>query len=162
MSGEPTARLRDIGERVGRTVLEAVGRAASRVQERKPLSADLLESDDAYLAVFDAAGATAGDVDVRFDDNTLFVRVDRFREFYEEFEMRLPGRGLSLEGSVELPVEARVEPREATATVTDAGVLRVRVPKADGDGGTRVTVSGAGDENQHDDDHGDDADHADR
>jgi len=144
MSGTPTDRLRDLGERVGRTVLEAVGRAASRVQERKPLSADLLESDDAYLAVFDAAGATAGDVEVRFDDNTLIVRVERFREFYEGFETRVPGRGLSLEGSIELPPDASVDPQKATATVTDSGVLHVHLPRASTGGATEVAVSEAG------------------
>jgi HSP20 family molecular chaperone IbpA len=141
MNDDATERLRGLGERVEHAVFEAVGRAASRMQERKPLSADLLESDDAFLAVFDAAGATAGDVDVRFDDSTVFVRIDRFREFYDEFEMRVPGRGLSLSSSVSLPGGDRVDPREATATVTDNGVLHVRIPKT-GDS-TDVTVSDA-------------------
>jgi len=44
---------------LGDTILENVGRAAGRVQERTPLPADLLESDDAYLVVFDAPGAEA-------------------------------------------------------------------------------------------------------
>ncbi len=125
--------IREVGESVGRVVLDGIGRAAGRVQERRPLPADLLEGDDAYLAVFDAPGARAGDVDVRFDDDTLTVRVDRFRELREGFDVRFPGRGLSLSGSVTLPDGADVDAGAAEATLTDEGTLEVLVPKADVD-----------------------------
>ena len=95
--------------------------------------ADLLESDDAYLAVFDAPGADREDVQIRFDENTLYVRIDRFREFYEDFEMRVPGRGLALDGQVTLPEEASVEEGAAKATLTDSGTIQVRLPKVGGD-----------------------------
>ena len=101
--------IREVGESVGRAVLSGIGRASSRVQERRPLPADLLESDDAYLVVFDAPGARAGDVDVRFEADTVTVRVDRFRDLHEDYEMRFPGRGLSLSGSATLPESADVE-----------------------------------------------------
>lgn len=123
--------LRDIGESIGSAVLDGIGRASSKVQERKPLPVDLLESDEAYLAVFDAAGASAADVQVRFEHNVLRVQVDRFREFYDEFEMRLPGRGMALDGRVDLPEDAEVDPRRATATVTSNGTLQVELPKVD-------------------------------
>lgn len=126
--------LREIGRSVGESLLENVGRAAGRLQERRPLAADLLESEDAYLAVFDAPGATAGDVQVRYDDGTVLVRVDRFREFYPDFEMRFPGRGLALDGSVELPEDAAVDPDGATATLRDNGTLEVEIPKRAGSG----------------------------
>jgi HSP20 family molecular chaperone IbpA len=122
--------IRDIGESVGETVFETVGRAVSRVQETRPVPADLLESDDAYLVVFDAPGAQAEDVQVRFEDGRVHVRIDRFREFYEGFEMQFPGRGLTLHGSVDLP-ETPVRAAEATAELQDDGTLHVRVPKAD-------------------------------
>ncbi|WP_254839258.1 Hsp20/alpha crystallin family protein [Natronomonas marina] len=125
--------IREVGESLGRVVLDGIGRASSRVQERKPLSVDLLESDDAYLAVFDAPGARAGDVDVRFDENTLTVRVDRFREDHEGYAMRFPGRGLSLSGSVTLPETADVEVDRAEATLTGSGALEVLIPKAAGE-----------------------------
>jgi len=133
--------LRELGEAVGDAVLEGVGRVSARVQERRPLAADLLESDDAYLVVFDAPGATEADVQVQFEDDAVRVRIDRFREFREGFEMRVPGRGLSLDGEVALPAGASVDPEAATATLTDAGTLQVRVPKTDSDDGGPIDVA---------------------
>ena len=121
--------LGDIGRSVGSAVLQRVGRAASKVQESKPLPVDLLESDDAYLVVFDAPGATGSDVQVRYADGAVHVRIDRFRDFYEGFEMLFPGRGLSLDGRADLPADAVVDAKAASATLTEHGTLRVRVPK---------------------------------
>jgi len=123
--------LRDIGESVGTTVMERVGRAMGRAQERTPLPVDLLESDDAYLAVFDAPGAQSTDVQVQYADGAVEVRIDRFRGFHEGFEMRYPGRGLSLDGRVELPEDADVDAAAAAATLQDNGTLSVEVPKRD-------------------------------
>ncbi|WP_115865719.1 Hsp20/alpha crystallin family protein [Halorussus litoreus] len=121
--------IREIGRSLGSTVLRRVGRAASKVQESKPLPVDVLESGDAYLAVFDAPGATGSDVQVRYAEGAVLVRIDRFRDFYEGFEMVFPGRGLSLDGRAELPADAVVNAEEASATLTEQGTLRVRVPK---------------------------------
>lgn len=123
--------IRDLGRTITEAVMEGVGRATSQVQERRPLPVDLLESDEAFLAVFDAPGVGGSDVQVRFDENVVEVRIDRFREFHEDFEMRLPGRGLALDGRVTLPAEASVEPDEAAATLRTNGTLEVRVPKDD-------------------------------
>ncbi|PSP55701.1 heat-shock protein Hsp20 [Halobacteriales archaeon QS_1_67_19] len=121
--------LREIGRSVGGAVLERIGRAASKVQESKPLPADVLESDDAYLVVFDAPGATGSDVQVRYADGAVLVRIDRFRDFREGYEMLFPGRGLSLDGRADLPADAVVDAEEASATLTEHGTLQVRVPK---------------------------------
>lgn len=138
MSGSTDHEERDVGrmlerlgERIETAVLEGIGRTASRVQERKPLAADLLESEDAYLVVFDAPGATAADVDVRFDEGSVTVHVERFRELYDGFEMKLPGRGLTLEGSLELPAGTGVDPSAAEATLTKNGTLQVEIPKTE-------------------------------
>ena len=128
--------VRRLGESAANAVLERVGRGVSKIQERKPLAHDLLESEDAYLVVFDAPGATSSDVEVRLLDGAVEVQLDRFREYYEGFEMRFPGRGLALDGRAELPADAVVEPDEATATLTDSGSLRVRIPKS----GERNTI----------------------
>jgi HSP20 family molecular chaperone IbpA len=103
----------------------------SRVQERKPLPHDLLESEDAYLVVFDSPGVQRSDVQVRFLDGQVQIRIDRFREFYDGFEMRFPGRGLSLDGEVTLPDDAAVDADGASATLADNGTLRIRIPKDD-------------------------------
>ncbi len=123
--------IRELGETIGGAVVESVGRAVARSQEQRPLDVDLLESDDAYLAVFDAAGVESGDVQVRFENRTVIVRVDRFREFREGYEMRFPGRGLSLDGSVRLPDDAAVDPSGATATLKENGTLQVEIPKVE-------------------------------
>ena len=125
--------IKDVGESVGGAILETVGRAVGRAQEKRPLPVDLLESDDAFLAVFDAPGAQSTDIQVRFEENAILVRVDRFREFYDGYEMQFPGRGLSLDGRVELPEGATVDADAASATLKDNGTLHVRVPKAEKD-----------------------------
>lgn len=130
--------FKELGERVESTVLDGIGKTSSRVQENKPLHADLLESEDHFLVVFDAPGATSEDVEVRFDQGTVKARIDRFRDFYEGFDMRVPGRGLSLHGSVELPEDAVVDARGADAMLTKTGTLRVRIPKLDDDGPVTV------------------------
>jgi HSP20 family molecular chaperone IbpA len=132
--------MREFGRSLGNAVLENVGRAVGRTQEQKPLPVDLLESDDAFLAVFDAPGATASDVQARLQDNVVEVRIDRFRDFHEGFEMRYPGRGLSLDGTVELPETAKVDPDGTTATLEDNGTLTVRIPKVGPGDAVDVTV----------------------
>lgn len=121
--------ITDIGRSMGSAVLQRVGRLAGRMQESKPLAADVLEGGDAYLVVFDAPGATGSDVQVRYVDGTIHVRIDRFREFYEGFEMVFPGRGLALDGEATLPDDALVDVEHADATLTREGTLEIRVPK---------------------------------
>jgi HSP20 family molecular chaperone IbpA len=123
--------LGDVSRSVGNRVLETVGRAASRVQESKGLPADVLESDDAYLVVFDAPGVAQTDVQVRYLDGAVEVRIDRFREFYDDHEMRVPGRGMSLDGRADLPADAHVDADAAQATLRANGTLEVHVPKRD-------------------------------
>ena len=139
--------IRDIGESVGNAVLDGVGRIAGRTQERRPLPTDVLESDDAYLAVFDAPAASAGDVQVRFSEDAVHVRIDRVRDHHEGFEMRAPGRGLALDGQADLPDGARVDPEAATATLTSTGTLEVRIPKAEEreDEPVRISTADEGD-----------------
>lgn len=127
-------RLLDVGKSVTNAVLKRVGRTRARMQERRPLPVDVLESDEAYLVVFDAPGTRASDVQVRYVDGEVRVRIDRFRDFYDGFEMVIPGRGLALDGRTALPEDAMVDPDAATATLTDRGTLEIEVPKVDGEG----------------------------
>ncbi|WP_353635180.1 Hsp20 family protein [Halobacterium sp. NMX12-1] len=132
--------VREFAEDVGDAVFERLGRAASQMQEESPLPVDVLESDDEYLVVFDAPGATASDVQVNYVDGAVEVRVDRFREFREEFEMVFPGRGLKLDGRAELPADAVVDADAARAELRDNGALYVFLPK-DESAGTDVDVT---------------------
>ena len=122
--------IRELGETIGDAVVESVGRAVARSQEERPLDADLLESDDSFLVVFDTPSVESGDVQVRFEDDSVHVRVDRFRDFHEGYEMRFPGRGLSLDGSMSLPADSNVDPDSATATLKENGTLQIEIPKA--------------------------------
>jgi HSP20 family molecular chaperone IbpA len=122
-------KLGEIGGSAVRSLMERAGRGVSRVQERKPLPYDLLESDDAYLVVFDAPGVEPSDVQVRFVDGEVQVRADRFRAFHEGFETRFPGRGLALSGRAQLPPDAVVDAESADATLTENGTLQVNIPK---------------------------------
>jgi HSP20 family protein len=125
--------IRDVGEAVGDAVMSSVGRVFGRAQEQRPLESDLLESEDAYLVVFDAPGVRAEDVQVRYEDGTVHVRLDRYREHEPDFEMRFPGRGLTLSGKRALPEDAAVDPEASTANLTANGTLEVRVPKGEAD-----------------------------
>jgi HSP20 family molecular chaperone IbpA len=132
--------LREFGENAAAAVLERVGRGMSRVQEKRPLAYDLLESDDAYLVVFDVPGAERSDVQVRYLDGEVQIQVDRFREFHEGFDTVFPGRGLSLDGAAALPDDAGVDAQSASATLTENGTLRVQVPKRRPDHESQVEV----------------------
>lgn len=123
--------MRGVAESIGDTVFGTLGRVMARTQEKRSLPVDLLESDDAYLAIFDAPGARGSEITVRFENHEVHVRVDRFREPRDGFEMTLPGRGLALDGSVSLPAEAVVDAESASATLRDDGTLHVRLPKSE-------------------------------
>ena len=121
--------MRGLGESVGSTVVETVGRVFGRAQEQRPLPADVFESDEEFLVLFDAPGAHSPDVQVKYEEDAVVVRIDRFRDFHDGFEMSFPGRGLTLDGRVELPTDTAVDPTRASATLRDDGTLSVRVPK---------------------------------
>lgn len=125
--------IQDVGESLRSSLAETVGQLFGRAQEQRPLPADLYESDNEFLAIFDAPGAEPLDIQVTYDDSAIEVQVDRFREFYDGFEMAFPGRGLTLDGRVELPEDESVDPTEAAATLREDGTLHIRVPKVDDD-----------------------------
>jgi len=99
--------------------------------------------DDLEVDVTGSVGVTASDVQVRYVDDRVKVRIDRFRQFYDEFEMVYPGRGLSLEGSTRLPDHAHVDTDAASATLSDDGTLEVRIPKLAGSAGSQANDSEA-------------------
>lgn len=121
--------MRDLFKPFETATLDAVGRTAARIQEERGLPADVYEGDEAYLVLVDAPGAEPADVQTRYVDDRVEVRVDRFRDFQEGFELRYPGRGQSLSGRVDLPADADVDAESASATLGDDGTLRIRLPK---------------------------------
>jgi len=134
--------LENIGESVSEALLSRAGRVSSRVHESRGIDADVLESDEAYLVVFDAPGAQPSDVQVRYVDGAVHVRIDRFRDYFEGFDMLFPGRGLSLDGKAELPPDARVDAGAARATLSDRGTLEIRIPRKEPREGEEIDVTG--------------------
>lgn len=94
-----------------------------------PLAADLLERSDEYLLVFDAPGVEEEDVQVRYLDGSVLVRIDRFRGSREDYEAIVSGRLMSLDGQVILPDDAEIRPDDAEATLRRDGTLEIRLPK---------------------------------
>ncbi|MFB6267025.1 MAG: Hsp20/alpha crystallin family protein [Halodesulfurarchaeum sp.] len=135
------APIFEYGRSVGQEVLSRMGRASGRLQEESPLPADVLESEDEYLVIFDAPGATATDIQVQLSDGTLEVRIDRFRAFREDYEMVFPGRGLELDGRISLPDDAVADGEDARAVLEEDGTLSVFVPK-EGSGADDAEVDG--------------------
>ncbi|GAB3706219.1 Hsp20/alpha crystallin family protein [Halorubrum pallidum] len=143
--------LVEAGRSAFRRALERVGRGWSKMQERRPLSYDLLESDDSYLVVFDAPGVRGEDLNVTFLDHTVEVTLDRFRDFYDGYELLFPGRGVSLSGTAELPADANVTPQGANATLARNGTLHVEIPKSDAARDVTVVEEDAADDDPADD-----------
>lgn len=139
-------------ETLGNAVLDGVGRLSGRAQERRRLPSDVLESDEAFLVVFDAPDVDIEDVQVRFTDTTVHVRIDRTRTHRAGFEMRFPGRGLTLDGRVSLPAGATVDPEKAIARLTDDGVLTIELPKGGNeDGPIRIPTDESADSTRNTD-----------
>ncbi|WP_246998976.1 Hsp20/alpha crystallin family protein [Halosolutus gelatinilyticus] len=122
--------LNDLRKSVGNAIYRQIGRANGHLQNQRTLPVDILENETSYLVVFDAPGAEPEDVQVRYLDGSVRIRIDRFRQFYESFEMRFPGRGMGLDGEAELPADAVVDPDAGTAKLTEVGTLNVEIPKA--------------------------------
>ena len=132
--------LSDLRKSVGSVLYRQVGRANSQVQNYRSLPVDVLENETSYQVVFDAPGAEPDDVQVRYLDGTVKIRIDRFRQYHEGYEMRFPGRGMELEGEAELPDDAVVDPDSGTATLTETGTLRIDIPKDSSIGGDETDV----------------------
>lgn len=88
--------------------------------------ADLLESDEAYLLVFDLPGATAETVDARVEDGQLWVEAHREKDVDEGYRYLSEERSLFLDFEVPLPPDVAADGAEANI---ERGVLEVRLPK---------------------------------
>ncbi len=112
-----------------RVLYRQVGRANGYLQYNRSLPVDVLENDASYLVVFDAPGTEPEDVQVRYLEGSVHVRLERFREFRDGFALRFPGRGMTLDGEAELPGDATVDPDAGTARLSETGTLRIEIPK---------------------------------
>ncbi len=122
-------RLRSIGSSVGDAIYKQIGRANARLQKQRSLPVDVLENDKCYLVVFDTPGAQSDDIQVRYLEGEVRIQVDRFRQFHEGYEMRFPGRSMTIGGEAELPRDAVVAPDAGTARLSATGTLTIEIPK---------------------------------
>ena len=103
---------------------------------------DIVDEDDAFVAVVDLPGFSTDDIDVQLDDErTLSVRATREErtESEEGTYVRRERRQESVDRSVTLP--GIVDP-DKTEVSYDNGVLTVRLGKETGDGeGTSIDVN---------------------
>lgn len=122
--------------------LSRVGSTLSKVRQRVSdlrnrhggmgnIDVDLYETAEEFVAVADTPGAQEGDVQVRYLEDRILVRVERFREHREGFEVVVPGRPLTTYGEIELPNDAQIAARTAAATLRKNGTLMIELPKAE-------------------------------
>jgi len=102
--------------------------------------ADLLESEDGYLLVFDLPGATDDSVDVHEQDGVLHIEATRQKAVPDGFEYRREDRSLFLDAALPLPPDA--SGADAAAAI-DRGVLEVHVPKRRAVEGRSIPVEDA-------------------
>jgi HSP20 family protein len=99
--------------------------------------ADLLESEDAYLLVFDVPGATADTVEATIEDGRLHIEARREKDLPAEFRYLREERSLFLDADLPLPPDA--SGADATGSV-HKGVLELRLPKVAGAAGTTIPI----------------------
>lgn len=99
--------------------------------------ADLLESDEAYLVVFDLPGASAETTDLEVADGKLVIEARREKSLPDGFSYVREDRPLFVDATVPLPPDADAGTAEATM---ERGVLEVRLPKRGGDGERTIPV----------------------
>ena len=98
--------------------------------------ADVLESDEAYLLVFDLPGVTGDGLEVTATGARLSIEARREKDVPEDFWFRKEERTLFLD--VDVPVPPDAVGSQATAGL-ESGVLEITIPKAS-DATTQVPV----------------------
>ncbi|MFB6073604.1 MAG: Hsp20/alpha crystallin family protein [Haloarculaceae archaeon] len=98
--------------------------------------ADVIDAGDAFEVRIDLPGFDADDIEVTVsDERTLRVEAEREETTADEFVTRERRRRASRSVTLPGPVD-----EAGTAATYDAGVLTVRLPRADGDEGTEIPV----------------------
>ena len=92
---------------------------------------DVLDEPEAFVIHADAPGVEEEDVQVRYVDGDVYLRIERFRPPYEGFDLVVDGRVMSFDGRITLPEGVSVDPEYAEATLNGDGTLHVTIPKAE-------------------------------
>ncbi|MDY6774931.1 MAG: Hsp20/alpha crystallin family protein [Halobacteria archaeon] len=96
------------------------------LDEKKPLSADVLESSDEVMVLVDLPGCDKETIDLNFERGVLRIEAVREKPLEEGFRYVRETRNDLFEGKV--PIPTKVVADEASATY-DNGLLEVRLPK---------------------------------
>jgi len=116
------------------------GRFGEWASRFSAMPADLVERDDAFVAMVDLPGFERGDVDVRVTDHVLRIEAERSTDAEEGEEgeyLRRERRRESLQRSIRLPEEVSAD--EVSAEMRH-GVLTVTMPKAERETSRRVEI----------------------
>lgn len=92
---------------------------------------DVYECDEDYRIYFDAPGVNEADVHIRYVDDSVHVRMERFRPPRIGFSLVTSGRRMSFDGRVDLPADTSIDPDMAGATLRSDGTLVIELPKGD-------------------------------
>jgi HSP20 family protein len=105
-------------------------------------SADIIETDSAYILEIELPGVRREDVDVALNGNELVVTGEVKERKREGLFRRRTRRVGEFEFRVTLPGDLRADDIEASLAY---GVLNVYVPKAESTKSSKITVSESGD-----------------
>ncbi len=98
--------------------------------------ADLVETEEEYVAVFDLPGYERDAVDVQLADRTLTVSAERDTDREGEY-VRQERSGGSVSRTLSLPSVVEVG---ATSATYENGVLTVRLPRRTGGNGESIPI----------------------
>lgn len=101
-----------------------------RLDERLPLFADTLESDDEVLILIDLPGCDKESIELTFSGGELKVEATKQKPLEEGFRYVSEGRTDFITGGVPVPDDVIAE--EASAKYED-GLLKVRLPREKGE-----------------------------
>jgi HSP20 family protein len=135
----PIQEFEDIYDRLGRLMSAVADPAFAPPAEAAPWmpSADISETDDAYLIEVDLPGVNRADIDVQVDGGDLVVTGEVKGKVRERLLRRTRRTG-RFELRATLPAD--IDPERVEARLSD-GVLRVTVPKAAAGGPRHIQIT---------------------
>lgn len=112
-----------------------VRRGLARLKDRRgaigSIDVDVLDTPETFVLHADAPGVTEDDVQVRYVEGDVYLRIERFRPAYEGYDLVVDGRVMSFDGRISLPEDASVDPDLAEATLNGDGTLHITIPKVE-------------------------------
>jgi HSP20 family protein len=135
----PAQEFEEVYDRLGR-LMSAIADPAFAPPVEAPAwmpSADISETDDAYLIEVDLPGVNRADIDVQVDGSDLVV-TGEIKEKVRERLLRRTRRTGRFELRATLPSD--IDPERVEARLSD-GVLRVTAPKATAGGPRHIQIT---------------------